>query len=1122
MKKSKRVIAFLMAMSVIGMNAPMTMGADRGIVAFAVQGDIQITQQPKNVPAEIGAQATFKVVASGVKAYQWEYYTGTKWASITNWTGYDTDTLTVPSVTEVRRGYTYRCKLTGNTGNIVYTDEVKITDPNVAVNITTQPVSVAAQIGAQATFKVTASRVKAYQWEYYNGTKWASITNWTGYNTDTLTVPKVTEARRGYTYRCKLTGNTGDVVYTDEVKITDPNAAVNITTQPVSVAAEIGAQATFKVAASGVAAYQWEYYTGTKWASITNWTGYNTDTLTVPKVTEARRGYTYRCKLTGNNGNTIYTNEVKITEPVAPIKITSQPVSVVAANGAQATFKVTASGVAKYQWQFNNGSKWQDINNWNGYNAATLTVPSVTEARRGFTYRCKLTGNNGDTVYTDEVKLLIPNAVIPTGNTEIAVTVNEPYQLDLVGNGLTYYSTQKWLKVDKNGVVTASQTGPAYVFVTDKSGHSFRYKVNSLAAHTPLAFDAESYTIDPQTNLRLRINGEASYMCTDENNVTISAGSDSTGNYFDFNAYFPGEYQVLAYNDLGESDVAYVKVNGSIVDAKIATEYKGDLDLNNSVWYRYENDTDSSVKVTFDVTGVPDNDEGIIGASYDVYYFKGDHNLESVHRYGEYLENVSVNLKAGDSVYVVPVSSNDNMVNKYDFTINTEEQDVKVLELDAPYLGSYVDVDSYDVFMFTASETGVYVFESDSESDMYGELYSDPELTHLIAEGDDIEYDDYTDYNFRIKYSLSEGQTVYLKPRNCDENESADYNIWVTQTVQYEDLQLDIPTSGHCFDEYSYDVFKFTAPKAGTYVFESASEYNSMYGALYSDASLYNRIESDAGTGHFRIEYSLSAGQTVYLKPEILFSSDEVKNYKVIVTEKVPFNVLILDFTKSGEYRSNSDYDVFKFTAPETGVYSFTSSNIASNSRVWASLYSDAECKNSLSYSNEVDGFRIEYSISAGQTVYLAPRSYYGAKNIKYSVTVTKLDVPAFEPQNVTEEYLYEGSYVEASLNKGDNWFLIIDADEYYITDISRTSVGVGDSSNNTHGSNSNCRIYIYTTEGKYIRLSTEDSYDYLKPDYGDFDGDYGFSYYVLVQSNGDNDDHVYFHYEAMDYGDEG
>lgn len=84
--------------------------------------------------------------------------------------------------------------------------------------------------------------------------------------------------------------------------------------QPKSTTGSIGDTATFTVVAMNVTSYQWEVYVPRqdKWGNSTA-TGSQTDTLSF-EIASGSYTYKWRCKLTDSEGNSIYTDEVILTE----------------------------------------------------------------------------------------------------------------------------------------------------------------------------------------------------------------------------------------------------------------------------------------------------------------------------------------------------------------------------------------------------------------------------------------------------------------------------------------------------------------------------------------------------------------------------------------------------------------------------------------------------------------------------------------------------------------------------------------------------------------------------------------------------------------------------------------
>lgn len=183
---------------------------------------------------------------------------------------------------------------------------------NTDLSITQQPENVTAKLKESVTFTVVAENAETYQWQYTkNGKTWNKSTA-TGATTDTLSI-KVSNTNSANQYRCKITGIDGTVAYTDTVSVYVLRAAA-ITSQPTSVSAKSGKTVTFTVEADYATAYQWYYSKngGKNWYKSTAASA-TTSELSL-KASSNNFGNSYRCKITGEDGSSIYSSTVTLTK----------------------------------------------------------------------------------------------------------------------------------------------------------------------------------------------------------------------------------------------------------------------------------------------------------------------------------------------------------------------------------------------------------------------------------------------------------------------------------------------------------------------------------------------------------------------------------------------------------------------------------------------------------------------------------------------------------------------------------------------------------------------------------------------------------------------------------------
>ena len=370
-----------------------------GTVTWIPEGELPtaINTQPTPQKVTAGSTATFAVEAVGIDlSYQWQTKTSSSgsWKDCT-FDGSQTATMSVPATT-ARNGYYYRCVITDGNGESLTTDIVRL----YVLGVKTQPATQKVKAGATAKFTVSATGSgKTYQWQ----TKTSSSGSWknctfTGSKTATMSV-SATTARNGYYYRCKITDDAGNVVYTNTVRL----YVLSIKTQPTTQKVKAGSTAKFTVSATGSGlTYQWQTKTSSSgsWKNCT-FTGSKTATMSV-SATTARNGYYYRCKITDSAGNVTYTNTVRLYV----LGIKTQPTSKTVKSGNTAKFTVSATGSGlTYQWQYKTSSGWKNTT-LTGAKTATLSVKG-TSARNGMKYRCKITDSAGNVIYTNTVKLTV-------------------------------------------------------------------------------------------------------------------------------------------------------------------------------------------------------------------------------------------------------------------------------------------------------------------------------------------------------------------------------------------------------------------------------------------------------------------------------------------------------------------------------------------------------------------------------------------------------------------------------------------------------------------------------------------------------------------------------------------
>ena len=165
-----------------------------------------IAVQPQSQKVVTSTAAHFSVVVNGgapVTSYQWQKNTG---SGFTNVSG-ATSALYTPTVTTGDSGNTYRCAIVNQVGTTYSaTATLTVVSSGAAPTVSTQPASVAVNVGYTATFTVASNSAGplTYQWQK-NGT------NIAGAIYSSFTTPDQVIGNNGATYACVITSPYGSV-----------------------------------------------------------------------------------------------------------------------------------------------------------------------------------------------------------------------------------------------------------------------------------------------------------------------------------------------------------------------------------------------------------------------------------------------------------------------------------------------------------------------------------------------------------------------------------------------------------------------------------------------------------------------------------------------------------------------------------------------------------------------------------------------------------------------------------------------------------------------------------------------------------------------------------------------
>ncbi|PLW92938.1 MAG: hypothetical protein C0592_08275 [Marinilabiliales bacterium] len=245
-----------------------------------------ISTHPSSTSACLGTGASFTVSASGdpTITYQWQ-------KNSTNISGATSSSYNIASVAAGDAG-DYRCIVTNSYGSD--TSNVATLTVSTAPTVTTNPVSATQCEGTNVTFTVAASgsATLSYQWQK-NGS------NITGATSNSHTIVGISTGDAG-NYSCIVSNTCGTDPSTAAVLTV--NASTSITTQPVSLNANVGDNVSFSVVAVGTGlTYQW-YKDSSPLSDGGSISGATTSTLNITNVQASDYG-SYTCAVTGTCGN---------------------------------------------------------------------------------------------------------------------------------------------------------------------------------------------------------------------------------------------------------------------------------------------------------------------------------------------------------------------------------------------------------------------------------------------------------------------------------------------------------------------------------------------------------------------------------------------------------------------------------------------------------------------------------------------------------------------------------------------------------------------------------------------------------------------------------------------------
>ena len=388
-----------------------------------------IVTQPQNTICVSGSSTTMGMVA-GPSTATFQWFNAATGLSINS-----AGSSPAFTPTTANNGQTVFCKIsntygTTNSANVILT-------VGVAPTISSQPASVVAVFGSNATFSVTISGTSTlpvtYQW-YKDGTAINEA------NLSSITITPITPADLG-AYQVVITNLFGSVTSSSASL---SGTAPAITAQPTKVSTTFGSSVTFSVTATGSQPLYYQWYKDGEEIP-----GANLSYIYLPSVTNTDAGI--YAVIISNEIDQVISSNATLAVGVAPT-ITNQPQSQTVIQGQTVIFTVGAASPTplSYQW-FENGSKLFLATN------ATYGIANVQTFQVG-TYTVVVSNLAGSVTSANAVLIVNAPPLITTQPQSQNIAVGNSVTFSVVLNGTTPFGYE-WLT---NGVMDPSGTNSYY------------------------------------------------------------------------------------------------------------------------------------------------------------------------------------------------------------------------------------------------------------------------------------------------------------------------------------------------------------------------------------------------------------------------------------------------------------------------------------------------------------------------------------------------------------------------------------------------------------------------------------------------------------------------------------
>lgn len=311
---------------------------------------LTITEHPQDKTLFEGQVAEFEANSSSLKAsYQWQQNKGNGFKNLVTFGQYygtTSKTLTIDKVALNQNTYNFRCIVTD--GVCSDTSDIAKLFVECLINFTKQPQDIIAKAGDNIQFSAeTTNLLVSYQWQQNSGSGFNNLANgsqYSGVTSKILIIKNIPFSLDKTEYWCVISNGTcEDTTASAKLSIDCP---ISISTHPLTKSVNSGSTVKFGISSSLATNYQWQQNSGTGFIDLSDfgqYSGVNTDSLTIKNVSMSQDNYGYRCIAIDGGCSDTSNAAILTVETVGIKKIQSQNIFSIYPNPANNFITIESS-----------------------------------------------------------------------------------------------------------------------------------------------------------------------------------------------------------------------------------------------------------------------------------------------------------------------------------------------------------------------------------------------------------------------------------------------------------------------------------------------------------------------------------------------------------------------------------------------------------------------------------------------------------------------------------------------------------------------------------------------------------------------------------------------------------